>query len=171
MLVRLKRPKDSPLFGVLVFGTVLGRGNVRLVSIQFLLCLAQPMERLLDKNGTSQTSHWYAFGAQFGREFLSGNGPYSASEVALNLKTIKKYWLLRDLNPSCPPLIQFRYRSLFILLNLSANKDVKGFFFLLLLMVVAALFCAKKTIEARTEENVQNHVFYKMFFVTFLEKI
>jgi hypothetical protein len=47
MLGRLQRPKDSPFFDVLVFGTGFGCGNVRLDIIQ-LLCPAQPMERLLD---------------------------------------------------------------------------------------------------------------------------
>ncbi len=47
MLVRLQRPNDSPFFGVLVFGTGFGYGNVRLVIIQ-LLCSAQPMGRVLD---------------------------------------------------------------------------------------------------------------------------
>jgi hypothetical protein len=46
MLVRLQRPKDSPFLGVLVFGTGLGCGNVRLVIIQ-LLCPAQPIVLLL----------------------------------------------------------------------------------------------------------------------------
>lgn len=34
VLVRLQRPKDSPFFGVLVFGTSFGCGKVRLVIIQ-----------------------------------------------------------------------------------------------------------------------------------------
>ena len=45
VLGRLQRPKDSPYFVVLVFGTGFGCGNVRLVIIP-LLCLAQPMGRL-----------------------------------------------------------------------------------------------------------------------------
>ena len=47
MLVRLQRPKDSPFFGDLVFGTGFGCGNVRLVIIQ-LLSPEQPMGSLLD---------------------------------------------------------------------------------------------------------------------------
>ncbi|KAK4024291.1 hypothetical protein OUZ56_009675 [Daphnia magna] len=47
MLVRLRRPMDSPLFNVLVFGTGFEYGNVRLARIQFLF-LVQPMGRLLD---------------------------------------------------------------------------------------------------------------------------
>ena len=45
VLGRLQRPKDSPYFGVLVFGTGFGCGNVRLVIIP-LLFPAQPMGRL-----------------------------------------------------------------------------------------------------------------------------
>ena len=45
VLGRLQRPKDSPYFVVLVFGTGFGCGNVRLVIIS-LLCPAQPMGRL-----------------------------------------------------------------------------------------------------------------------------
>jgi hypothetical protein len=45
VLGRLQRPKDSPYFGVLVFGTGFGCGNVRLVIFP-LLCPAQPMGRL-----------------------------------------------------------------------------------------------------------------------------
>ena len=45
VLGRLQRLKDSPYFGVLVFGTGFGCGNVRLVIIP-LLCPAQPMGRL-----------------------------------------------------------------------------------------------------------------------------
>ena len=45
VLGRLQRPKDSPYFVVLVFGTGFGCGNVRLVIIP-LLCPAQPMGRL-----------------------------------------------------------------------------------------------------------------------------
>jgi hypothetical protein len=47
VLVRLQRPKDSPFFGVLVFGRGFGCGSVHLVMIQ-LLYLALPRGRLLD---------------------------------------------------------------------------------------------------------------------------
>ena len=47
MLVRLQRPKASPFFGVLVFGTGFGCGNARLVIIQ-LLFPAHPMGWLVD---------------------------------------------------------------------------------------------------------------------------
>ena len=51
VLGRLQCPMDSPFFGVLVFGTGCGCGNVRLVSIPILF-LAQPMGRLLDGYST-----------------------------------------------------------------------------------------------------------------------
>jgi hypothetical protein len=45
VLGRLQRPKDSPYFVVLVFGTGFGCGNVRLV-ISHCCAAAQPMGRL-----------------------------------------------------------------------------------------------------------------------------
>ena len=49
VLVRFQRPKDSPLFGVLVFRTGFRCYNVRLVSIQ-LLCLVQRLRYTFHKH-------------------------------------------------------------------------------------------------------------------------
>jgi hypothetical protein len=54
MLVKLQRPKDTPFWGVFVFGTGVGCGNVFLVIIQ-LLCPAKPTERPSDMISTCFT--------------------------------------------------------------------------------------------------------------------